>query len=53
LRLDENELRERLGAQEIYLALGLSRPYQGKLWLLVIGVHIEPDYQVEIDYDKL
>jgi hypothetical protein len=53
LLLDEGVLRERLPAQEIYLALGLSRGYQGKLWLLVIGVHVLPDYEVEIDYDNL
>jgi hypothetical protein len=53
LRLDDEALRERLRAEDIYLALGLSRGYQGKLWLLVIGVHVVPDYQAEIDYDNL
>jgi hypothetical protein len=53
LLLDEAALRGRLAAQEIYLALGLSRGYQGQLWLLVIGVHVVPDYQVEIDYENL
>jgi hypothetical protein len=53
LLLDEGVLRGRLSAQEIYLALGLSRGYQGKLWLLVIGVHVVPDYEVEVDYDNL
>jgi hypothetical protein len=53
LTLDEEALRERLQAEEIYLALGLSRGYQGKVWLMVIGVHVVPDYQAEIDYDNL
>jgi hypothetical protein len=53
LKLDEDALRERLGAEDIYLALGLSRGYQGNLWLLVVGVHVVPDYQAEIDYDNL
>jgi hypothetical protein len=53
LKLDETALWERLGAESIYLALGLGRKYQGKSWLLVIGVHIVPDYQVEIDYHNL
>lgn len=53
LLLDESALREKLQAQEIYLALGLSRDFKGQLWLLVIGVHIVPDYQVEVDYDNL
>jgi hypothetical protein len=52
LRLDEDALRERLQAEDIYLALGLSRGYQGDLWLLVIGVHVVPDYHAEIDYDR-
>jgi hypothetical protein len=53
LKLDDGALRERLGAEEIYLALGLSRGYQGQLWLLVIGVHVVPDYPAQIDYDNL
>jgi hypothetical protein len=53
LLLDEGALRERLGAEEIYLALGLSRGYEGKIWLLVIGVHVVPDYQAAVDYDHL
>ena len=53
LRLDEDALRARLQAKEIYLALGLSRGYQGELWLLVIGVHVVPDYPAAIDYDNL
>lgn len=53
LKLDQATLRKQLHAEEIYLALGLSRGYQGKTWLLVIGVHVVPDYQAEIDYDNL
>ena len=53
LLLDEGALRGRLESRKIYLALGLSRGYQGKLWLLVVGVHVVPDYEVEIDYDNL
>jgi hypothetical protein len=53
LRLDDGDLRKRLRAEDIYLALGLSRGYQGKLWLLVIGVHVVPDYHAQIDYDNL
>jgi hypothetical protein len=44
LKFGADDLRERLGAQEIYLALGLSRDYQGQTWLLVIGVHVVPGY---------
>ncbi len=53
MALDKSALREKLAAQEIYLSLGLSRGFQGKLWLLVIGVHVVPEYRVEIDYANL
>jgi hypothetical protein len=53
LKLDKAALLRRLEAEELYLALGLSRSYQGQLWLLVIGVHAVPDYQVPIDYENL
>jgi hypothetical protein len=35
---------ERLSAEVVYLALGLSRVWQGKRWVLVVGVHTVPDY---------
>lgn len=44
------ELLSRLQATDIYLALGLSRGYQDEYWLLVIGVHVVPDYEMTIDY---
>jgi hypothetical protein len=50
LALSASELAQRLHATEIYLALGLSRGYQGQYWLMVIGVHTVPDYEVMIDY---
>jgi hypothetical protein len=53
LELDDTAMRERLGAEAIYLALGLSRSWQGQHWLLVIGVHVVPDYRVEIDVSAL
>jgi hypothetical protein len=53
LGYDEDELRDRLSAEEFYLTLGLSRSYQDEYWLLVLGVHTVPDYEVEIDYDNL
>ncbi len=53
LRMDESALRRRLPAEKVYLALGLSRGFQGQMWLMVIGVHVVPDYQVEIDYRNL
>lgn len=50
LDFDEDALKARLNADEIYLALGLSRTYEGKVWLLVVGVHVVPDYEAQIDY---
>ena len=51
LALDHDALCERLGADALYLAIGLSRNWQGEYWPLVIGVHVVPDYQVS-DKDK-
>jgi hypothetical protein len=53
LKLDGPALCKRLDAHDVFLSLGLSREYQGQLWLLVIGVHLVPDYQVDVDYSKL
>ena len=47
LALDHDALCERLSAEAIYLAVGLSRPWQGEYWPLVIGVHVVPDYEVK------
>ncbi len=51
--LTHGDLRARLGLEELYLSLGLSRGYQGQTWLLVIGVHCVPDYAIEMDYRNL
>jgi hypothetical protein len=53
LALSGPELAQRLHATDIYVALGLSRGYQGQYWLMVIGVHVVPDYEVTIEYDNL
>jgi len=53
LRLSEDALRQWPGAEQIYLSLGLSRDYAGKPWLLIVGVHLVPDYSAEIDYNEL
>jgi len=48
LTLDHDELFERLGAEAIYLALGLGRKWRGEYWPLVIGVHTVPNYEVNL-----
>ena len=51
LTLDHETLCERLNAQAIYLAIGLSRNWQGEYWPLVVGVHVVPDYEAVVDMD--
>jgi len=46
LRLDHDELFERLDAEAIYLVVGLGRKWQGEYWPLVVGVHVAPDYRI-------
>ncbi len=46
LALTQEALLERLGAEALYLVVGLSRNWQGEHWPLVVGVHIVPDYTV-------
>ena len=52
LTLDHVGLHDRLQATAIYLSIGLSRSFAGKIWPLVIGVYPIPDYQVRIDYNQ-
>lgn len=46
LALDHDALLERVGAEALYVAVGLSRSWQGVCWPLVVGVHAVPDYRV-------
>ena len=39
--------------QATYLTIGLSRPFQGKHWLILVGAHTIPELAVEIDFAKL
>ncbi len=50
--LTEEDFRRR-GKQATYFALGLSRLYHGKHWLILVGVHSLPELEVEVDYAKL
>lgn|SRR5262245_7817497 len=43
----------RHGKQSTYFTIGLSRPFQGKYWLILVGVHTVPELMVEIDFAKL
>ena len=46
LELAQGAIRERLTAEALYLAVGLSRSWQGEYWPLVLGVHVVPDYEM-------
>jgi len=50
---EAGDLEARFGIQEIYLAVGLTRAYQGGFWSIIVGVHTVPDYQAEVDYDNI
>ncbi|HWQ35540.1 MAG TPA: hypothetical protein VNQ79_22025 [Blastocatellia bacterium] len=43
----------RHGKRATYLAVGLSRLFHGKHWLLVVGVHTIPELEVQVDYARL
>ncbi len=53
LTLDHDALCERLNADALYLAVGLSRNWKGEYWLLVHGVHVVPDYEMEIERNNI
>jgi hypothetical protein len=53
LHVDHTALLAHLKAETIFLSIGLSRSYNGRSWPLVIGVHLVPDYTIDIDYDRL
>lgn len=50
--LTEKDFGQR-GKEVIYLAVGLSRLYQGRHWLILVGVHSLPELQIEVDYARL
>lgn len=53
ISLAYDALVERLNAEAVYLALGLSRNWQGEYWPLVVGVHVVPDYEAALDLECL
>jgi hypothetical protein len=50
---DDGDLEARLGVEEVYLAVGLTRSYEGSHWAIVVGVHTVPDYVATIDHDDV
>jgi len=53
LNLSHEALMERLGAEALYLTLGLSRRWRGEYWPLVHAIHVVPDYEATIDLENL
>jgi hypothetical protein len=50
---DLESLRRHLGFERLFLAVGLSRNYQGQYWPIVVGVHTLPDYEATVDERRL
>jgi hypothetical protein len=50
--LSDEDFRRR-DKQATYLTIGLSRPFQDKHWLILVGAHSIPELTVEIDFAKL
>jgi hypothetical protein len=50
---DAGALKSHFGIEELYLAVGLTRPYEGRCWPLIVGVHTEPDYPAIVDYQNI
>jgi hypothetical protein len=50
--LNDRDLKGALGAERLFLTIGLTRLYEGKHWPMVVGVHAWPDYECEIDFSN-
>lgn len=52
---NRNTSAQLLKEREVYLTIGLTRrPFQGRIWPMVVGFHIIPDLEnIEIDYNNL
>lgn len=50
---DDIGLQKLHEAQDVYLALGLTRLFNGHCWPIVVGVHPIPKLSVEVDYGSL
>ncbi len=50
---DSDDLEARYGIQQVYLAVGLTRSFEGATWPIVVGVHTVPDYEASVDIQDL
>ncbi|MFC2016077.1 hypothetical protein ACFLUM_04010 [Chloroflexota bacterium] len=53
MEFEKDSLKARLGAREIFLVAGLTRSFKGDSWPIIVGVHLVPDYEAEVDYANL
>ncbi len=55
LVMNWTQLKEELKIEKVFLAIGLARWWEEKkdYYDMIIGMHTIPDYQTEIDYNKL
>ncbi len=53
LELSRSAIFKRMDAVDLYLTMGLSRPWQGRHWPLVHAIHLVPDYEIAIDLDAM
>lgn len=43
-----------LNNRDTYFTIGLTRkPWNGQIWPMVVGLHVLPDINIEIDYNNL
>lgn len=47
---DAGDLEARFGIQEVFLAVALTRSYQGSFQPVVVGVHTCPRFEATVDY---
>jgi hypothetical protein len=45
-------LKQAIGAERVFLTIGLTRMYNGRRWPMVVGLHACPDYGSEIDFSN-
>lgn len=53
ITLEENELKDLLGYNQIFIVIDLTTLFRGENWPMSIGVHTLPDYNQPINYNDL
>ena len=53
ITLEENELKNLLRYNHVFIVIGLTTLFRGENWPMIIGVHTLPDYTQNINYNDL